>query len=66
MDESELIQPTVLPDWSGALEALRRCIAFTPQWQYEVYFHTSKEQRITGSVLLKKVNISGVELLLPE
>lgn len=47
-----MLQPFLLPEWSGKLDPLPDAVSDRPIWQYGVGTHRSSAQRILGAVLI--------------
>ena len=50
--EFKVLQPLILPKWSGSYAELPECIADRPYWQYGKGKHSSPPRRILGSVMI--------------
>jgi len=58
-NEFKILQPLILPNWTGSFEDLPESIANRPFWQYGVGEHSSDIRRIIGSILVSANTDSG-------
>eukprot|EP00171_Calliarthron_tuberculosum_P022021 IDg22021t1 len=59
INEFKLIQPFVLPNWSGKLDAIPESVADRPYWQYGTGSHSSELRKIIGSLVLNAISDQG-------